>query len=83
MTSIEKEFKSNQDQFIITGYKDDRAVIEMLNNTEVLAFNLWSMLKKTEPPLDEIRIKYATPEEVEAWEEAIAWKEAAERLTNE
>lgn len=77
MTSIEKEFKSNKDQFIITGYKDDRAVMEMLNNTEVLAFNLWSMLTKAEPPLDEIRIKYATPEEAKAWEEE------AERLNNE
>lgn len=77
MTSIEKEFKSNKDQFIIKGYKDDRVMFEMLNGTDVLAFNLWSMLTKAEPPLDGVIIEYMTEEEAKAWEEE------AERLTNE
>lgn len=68
MTNIEKEYRENQDQFMLVGYKDNRPVMEMLQNTTVLAFNLWSFLTKFEPPLDEVRIRYVTDEEAEQWE---------------
>lgn len=66
-TDIEKEFEKNDAELMMTVYKDGEECIWTMQNTEVLAFNVWSYLTKAEPKFDEIRIRVATKEEVKEW----------------
>lgn len=64
---IEKEFDENETELMMTVYRDGKECIWTMQNTEVLAFNIWSYLTKAEPKFDEIRIRVATEEEIKEW----------------
>ena len=68
-TDIEKEFDKNKTELMMTVYKDGEERIWAMQNTDVLAFNVWSYLTKAEPKFDEIRIRVATEEEIKEWYE--------------
>ena len=67
---IEKQFENNKVEFITAAFRDGEPMVWMMNSAETLAFNIWSYLTKAEPLFDEIRIRVATPEEIEAWDDA-------------
>lgn len=62
-TEIEKEFDNNTEELMMIAYKDGEARVWSMQNTDVLAFNVWAYLTKAEPVFDEIRIRIATEEE--------------------
>ena len=66
-TDIEKEFDKNEEQFIVTIYRDGKPCVWQMNNTDTLSFNIWSHLTKAEPLFDEIRVRVATEEDIEEW----------------
>lgn len=66
-TEIEKAFDENKDWFMMTVYRNGEAQVWTMQNTDVLAFNVWSYLTQANPVFDEIRIRVATDEEVEEW----------------
>ncbi len=66
---IEKEFDENNTELMMTVYKDGKPQIWTMQNTKVLAFNVWSYLTKAQPTFDEIHIRVATEEEVKEWYE--------------
>ena len=68
---IEKEYKNNNVEFITEFYRDGKMLVREMNNTDVLSFNVWSMLTHTKPKgeFDEVRIRVATDEEIKEWNE--------------
>ena len=66
---IEREFDENDAKLMMTVYRDGEECVWTMQNTEVIAFNIWSYLTKAEPKFDEIRIRVATEEEVKEWYE--------------
>lgn len=68
-TEIEKEFDDNDTELMMTVYKDGEERIRAMQNTKVIAFNVWSYLTKAEPTFDEIRIRVATEDEIKEWYE--------------
>lgn len=66
-TEIETAFDENKDWFMMTAYKDGKELVLTIQNTDVLAFNVWSYLTKAKPAFDEIRIRVATDDEVREW----------------
>lgn len=68
-TDIEREFDKNDTELMMTVYRDDEECVLTMQNTKVIAFNIWSYLTKAEPKFDEIRIRVATEEEVKEWHE--------------
>lgn len=64
---IEKEFDENETELMMTVYRNGEECIWTMQNTEVLAFNIWSYLTKAEPKFDEVRIRVATEEEIKEW----------------
>lgn len=68
-TDIEREFDKNDTELMMTVYRDGEECVLTMQNTKVIAFNIWSYLTKAEPKFDEIRIRVATEEEVKEWYE--------------
>lgn len=66
-TDIERAFDENKVWFMMTAYKDGEEQVLTIQNTDVVAFNVWSYLTKAKPVFDEIRIRVATDEEVAEW----------------
>lgn len=66
-TETEKEFDENDTELMMTVYRDGEECIWTMQNTKVLAFNVWSYLTKAKPKFDEIRIRVATEEEIKEW----------------
>lgn len=71
MNDLDKEYEENSVSFITDFYKDGELLVSEMNNTDVLSFNIWSLLTHTDPEgvFDEVRVRVATPEEVKAWDE--------------
>lgn len=70
-SDIDKEYEENSVSFITDFYKDGELLVREMNNTDVLSFNIWSLLTHTDPEgmFDEVRVRVATAEEVKAWNE--------------
>lgn len=66
-TDIDIEFEKNEAEFMTTLYRDGEPLVLMMNNTRVMAFNIWASLTKAEPLFDEVRIRLATEEETKEW----------------
>lgn len=66
---IEKEYENNNVEFITEFYRDGKMLVREMNNTDVLSFNVWSMLTHTKPKgeFNEVRIRVATDEEIKEW----------------
>lgn len=67
-TDIEKEYEKSEPTYKTTVYRGDETCVEMMNSKETIGFNLWSMLTKSEPLFDEVRITLATEEEIKEWD---------------
>lgn len=68
---IEKEFENNTVDFITDFYKDGELLVREMTSTDIMSFNVWSMLTHTNPKntFDEVRIRVATDEEIKEWNE--------------
>lgn len=69
-TDLEREFKSSEVNFWTQIDRDGEPRVWMMNNVETLAFNIWSMLTKSEPRFTEAHIRVATEEDIKEWEDA-------------
>lgn len=66
-TDIERAFDENKDWFMMIAYRDGEEQVLTIQNTDVVAFNVWSYLTKAKPLFDEIHIRVATDEEIAEW----------------
>lgn len=74
-SEINQAFEENTESFFMDAYRDGELRVKAIENTSVIAFNIWSFLTRAEPKFDELRIRLATAEEVEAWEKGEAINE--------
>ena len=65
-TKAEIEFENCKSHFLTETFKDGKMTTISMNNVDTMAFNSWAFL--TQAGFDEVRIRLATPEEVEEWE---------------
>lgn len=64
-TKEDIEFENCDKLFLTETFKDGEQTTISMNTTDTLAFNTWAFLTGAE--FDEVRIRIATPEEVEKW----------------